>query len=75
MKDFCHICGQELCVKEATHAMYWPGAGRSLLCDEHKRRAVWVAEAMGFELWIEKLEEHENAATNEDEARAADRER
>jgi hypothetical protein len=37
--------------------MYWPGAGRSLLCEEHKRRAEWIAEAMGFELWIEKLED------------------
>ena len=58
---FCDICGQELCMKKATHAMYWPGAGRSLLCDEHKRRAEWIAEAMGFELHVEPLNEERSS--------------
>jgi hypothetical protein len=62
VKLSCDLCGQELCVKEATHAMYWPGAGRSLLCQDHKWRAEWVAAHMGFHLVIEPLKEEERSS-------------
>lgn len=54
-KKVIDLCGQALCTNDATHAMYWPGRGRSLVCAQHEKRAKEIAEAMGFELHTEPL--------------------
>jgi hypothetical protein len=49
------LCGQDLCISDATHRMYWPGKGASFVCAEHKTRAEQISKAMGFELVLEPI--------------------
>jgi hypothetical protein len=35
--------------------MFWPGRPPSFLCDEHKAKALRIAEAMGFDLHVEPV--------------------
>ena len=49
------LCGQDLCLAEASHRMYWPGKPAAYVCPEHKARAEEIAHALGFELVVSPL--------------------
>jgi hypothetical protein len=44
------LCGQALCMSEATCSFVWPGRGRSFACRPHADKAIAVAMALGLSL-------------------------
>lgn len=48
-------CCNHECTKPATMCTYWPGQGEQQFCQYHGDQALDVAQAMGFELHVEKI--------------------
>ncbi len=50
-------CGQKNCETPATSRMFWPSQPPSPVCDPCKQKALGIAQAMGFYLHIEPLDD------------------
>ncbi len=43
------------CGAPATHRVYWPGREPLDMCERHARRALTVADTMGFALVVNEI--------------------
>jgi len=50
-------CNQKICDNIAIYKVYWPGRETLFMCAPCKNKALGIAEAMGFFLKVELLEE------------------
>lgn len=44
------LCGQELCMEDATCSFVWPGRPRAFACRKHADKVMGVALALGLGL-------------------------
>jgi hypothetical protein len=48
------LCGQALCLTDASHSFVWPGQGRKFICEKHLVQLRSVARSLG--LSVESLD-------------------
>jgi hypothetical protein len=48
------VCGQALCMTEASHSFVWPGDRRQYICEAHLKTLKGVADGLG--LSVESLD-------------------